>query len=97
VLRDQPREATGQRLSYSSANSSQADVARGSGGDASYTLAARPGQPAKAGPQPARAAAAGGAPATGSAEPVVRGDKVGRNDPCPCGSGLKYKRCHGAT
>ena len=21
--------------------------------------------------------------------------KVGRNDPCPCGSGLKYKRCHG--
>jgi preprotein translocase subunit SecA len=25
------------------------------------------------------------------------GDKVGRNDPCPCGSGKKYKRCHGAT
>jgi preprotein translocase subunit SecA len=23
-------------------------------------------------------------------------EKVGRNDPCPCGSGLKYKRCHGA-
>ncbi len=23
-------------------------------------------------------------------------DKVGRNDPCPCGSGLKYKKCHGA-
>ena len=21
--------------------------------------------------------------------------KVGRNDPCPCGSGFKYKRCHG--
>ena len=21
--------------------------------------------------------------------------KVGRNDPCPCGSGLKYKKCHG--
>ena len=20
---------------------------------------------------------------------------VGRNDPCPCGSGLKYKKCHG--
>jgi len=28
---------------------------------------------------------------------VVRGDKVGRNDPCPCGSGKKYKKCHGAT
>jgi len=21
--------------------------------------------------------------------------KIGRNDPCPCGSGKKYKRCHG--
>jgi hypothetical protein len=29
--------------------------------------------------------------------PVVRQQaKVGRNDPCPCGSGSKYKRCHGA-
>ncbi|MBQ2529056.1 MAG: SEC-C domain-containing protein, partial [Treponema sp.] len=23
------------------------------------------------------------------------GAKVGRNDPCPCGSGKKYKQCHG--
>jgi preprotein translocase subunit SecA len=23
------------------------------------------------------------------------GPKVGRNDPCPCGSGKKYKQCHG--
>jgi preprotein translocase subunit SecA len=31
-----------------------------------------------------------------SAQPVVRdGAKVGRNDPCPCGSGKKYKQCHG--
>jgi preprotein translocase subunit SecA len=28
---------------------------------------------------------------------VVKGDKVGRNDPCPCGSGKKYKKCHGAV
>ncbi|HUO86011.1 MAG TPA: SEC-C metal-binding domain-containing protein, partial [Thermoanaerobaculia bacterium] len=28
---------------------------------------------------------------------VHKGDKVGRNDPCPCGSGKKYKKCHGAT
>lgn len=28
-------------------------------------------------------------------EPVHVGPKVGRNDPCPCGSGLKYKNCHG--
>jgi len=27
---------------------------------------------------------------------VVRREKVGRNDPCPCGSGKKYKKCHGA-
>ena len=28
---------------------------------------------------------------------VVRGqEKVGRNDPCPCGSGKKFKKCHGA-
>jgi preprotein translocase subunit SecA len=31
-----------------------------------------------------------------AAEPVVRaGPKVGRNDPCPCGSGKKFKKCHG--
>jgi preprotein translocase subunit SecA len=28
---------------------------------------------------------------------VVRGDKIGRNDPCPCGSGKKYKKCCGAN
>jgi preprotein translocase subunit SecA len=28
-------------------------------------------------------------------QPFVRpGEKVGRNDPCPCGSGKKYKKCH---
>ena len=26
---------------------------------------------------------------------IVKGHKVGRNDPCPCGSGLKYKKCCG--
>jgi preprotein translocase subunit SecA len=33
-----------------------------------------------------------------ASEPAQRrtGDKVGRNDPCPCGSGKKYKKCHGA-
>lgn len=31
-----------------------------------------------------------------AAQPFVReGAKVGRNDPCPCGSGKKYKQCHG--
>ena len=32
----------------------------------------------------------------GAAQPVMRDQpKVGRNDPCPCGSGKKYKHCHG--
>lgn len=35
-----------------------------------------------------------------SAKPALKnidGDKVGRNDPCPCGSGKKYKKCHGVN
>jgi preprotein translocase subunit SecA len=54
--------------------------------------------------QDTAAAGRGGAPAPprtgGDDAPVktVRRDepKVGRNDPCPCGSGKKYKKCHGA-
>ena len=35
-------------------------------------------------------------PAPSAAQPFVRsGKKVGRNDPCPCGSGKKFKQCHG--
>ena len=33
----------------------------------------------------------------GNNRPYVRVDKkIGRNEPCPCGSGKKYKKCHGA-
>ena len=28
---------------------------------------------------------------------IVKGQKIGRNDPCPCGSGKKYKKCCGAN
>ena len=55
-------------------------------------------------------AAAGASAAQGAPRPArVGGDdaavkqvrrdepKVGRNDPCPCGSGKKYKKCHGAN
>jgi preprotein translocase subunit SecA len=47
------------------------------------------------------AAAAGGARGTpggqaqGKTAPIEVGEKVGRNDPCPCGSGKKFKHCHG--
>ncbi|HEV8335499.1 MAG TPA: preprotein translocase subunit SecA [Candidatus Polarisedimenticolia bacterium] len=38
------------------------------------------------------------APAKEAPEPARRAvGKVGRNDPCPCGSGKKYKKCHGAA
>src|SRR5467141_3949773 len=30
-------------------------------------------------------------------KPIRTGAKVGRNEPCPCGSGKKYKKCHGAA
>ncbi|EDM56138.1 preprotein translocase, SecA subunit [Vibrio parahaemolyticus AQ3810] len=39
---------------------------------------------------------ADGEESEGSNQPVVRDErKVGRNEPCPCGSGKKYKQCHG--
>ncbi len=39
---------------------------------------------------------AAGAPEAAAATPFVRSEKkVGRNEPCPCGSGKKYKHCHG--
>ncbi len=47
----------------------------------------------------AQAAAAGftGLEAVGAESPFVRGErKVGRNEPCPCGSGKKFKQCHGS-
>ena len=37
-----------------------------------------------------------GAGAVEKPKQVIRREKVGRNDPCPCGSGKKYKKCHGA-
>jgi preprotein translocase subunit SecA len=34
---------------------------------------------------------------TSGHQPIVRteGERIGRNDPCPCGSGKKFKQCHG--
>jgi len=39
---------------------------------------------------------AGSGAKSSARQPVVRGKKIGRNDPCPCGSGKKYKKCCGA-
>ncbi|MDW8229433.1 MAG: preprotein translocase subunit SecA [Saprospiraceae bacterium] len=42
-----------------------------------------------------RAGAEAGQRPTTRPQPIVRQPSVGRNDPCPCGSGKKYKNCHG--
>jgi preprotein translocase subunit SecA len=42
------------------------------------------------------ARSAGASAETNGATPRRAGEKVGRNDDCPCGSGKKYKKCHGA-
>ncbi len=39
----------------------------------------------------------GGDAAPAKPQPIRAAQKVGRNDPCPCGSGKKYKKCHGAV
>ena len=52
-------------------------------------------QPTKAEPQ-VRLQASGGEGAAVKRSASAK-DKVGRNSPCPCGSGKKYKRCHGAV
>jgi preprotein translocase subunit SecA len=55
-----------------------------------------------AAPQPGALPAPGGSSTEGAEiqlpKVIVRRDtpKVGRNDPCPCGSSKKYKHCHGA-
>jgi preprotein translocase subunit SecA len=70
-----------------------ADAAAGTAAVAGQAARARPR--AAAGGGGARAAAPVGGDA-GDGATFVRGDrKVGRNEPCPCGSGKKYKQCHG--
>jgi preprotein translocase subunit SecA len=47
-------------------------------------------EPVAGGASPEQSPAKAGKP-----QPIQVGEKVGRNDPCPCGSGKKYKQCHG--
>ena len=61
-----------------------------------------PDDPSSGGGMAAASSAGGGAPAATKApdtmQPTVKTEweKTARNAPCPCGSGRKYKRCHGA-
>ena len=50
----------------------------------------------QAAPEPGTDGTAGENNQADGTKTVVReGRKVGRNEPCPCGSGKKYKQCHG--
>jgi hypothetical protein len=53
-----------------------------------------PDAPIPAGPDPRRLATNRGEEQKENV-PVTAPDEPGRNDPCPCGSGKKYKKCHG--
>jgi preprotein translocase subunit SecA len=87
---------TPQKFSYTSSTTAGTTSTKPS---SSYTVAGQAstsgnGGSTPGGPSPqAQAQAAAAAQTQGT---VVRDDKVGRNEPCPCGSGLKYKKCHGA-
>ena len=103
ALRDEPQRQPAQQFSYTSSTSaSSAPTAgaasytvsstQGVGGGNGHGVGNAPTRPAGVGAPGAAAAAAAAQQASGSAT----SEKVGRNAPCPCGSGLKYKKCHGA-
>ncbi|MEX2620922.1 MAG: preprotein translocase subunit SecA [Egibacteraceae bacterium] len=105
ALRAQPAPQPAPQFSYSSATSASSAPAAGatsytvsstqssgtSGGNGGGGSATAPARPAGMGAPGAAAAAAAAQHASGAAT----SDKVGRNEPCPCGSGQKYKKCHG--
>ena len=92
---NQPAQSTGSRWGGSTNTSSTASFSY-AGGTAedqpSALAAARQGQPVAEGDEyyeeePVQFV---------ETRTVAEEDRVGRNDPCPCGSGKKYKKCHGA-
>ncbi|HET7648858.1 MAG TPA: preprotein translocase subunit SecA [Gaiellaceae bacterium] len=86
-----------------SAELQQAPAANGANGDLAYEHQQLAGSDAILAAGGTSTAAAGFATGGGVATPVAQRPKVnseyenvGRNDPCPCGSGKKFKKCHGA-
>ncbi len=88
-----PRRPAPQRRPPLIMNNPGADATASSIFGAPRSAAAATAPPPRAAQQPARVGGDDAKVAT------VRRDepKVGRNDPCPCGSGKKYKKCHGAA
>jgi preprotein translocase subunit SecA len=78
------QSANGGRMQYEHESLAGADAIAAAGGSAAGT---------------ATMAMTGGTTTTaGSPKPIVKSDRenIGRNDPCWCGSGKKFKKCHGA-
>ena len=84
---DRPAGVNPQKLSYVSSETTGAAPSAGAG---SYSVSTSPVPVGSA-----KAAAELGAHERLSGQ--ATSDKVGRNDPCPCGSGNKYKKCHGTA
>jgi len=79
--------ANGDGLSYEHQSVAGSDAIRAAGTPESTPRQAGAG---------ATAGAGGAAATTVSTGQRIVAEQVGRNDPCPCGSGKKYKKCHGA-
>ena len=91
-LNDERRGVDPTRLSYSAPSGASGETgARRAAGKASYQVA---GDSAATSAGPGSGGAAASAAATRQ-QTVRNEEKIGRNDPCPCGSGKKYKHCHG--
>ncbi|HUF88830.1 MAG TPA: preprotein translocase subunit SecA, partial [Gemmatimonadota bacterium] len=88
---DRRRRERMQRQQIAMHSAAPAMAGATAGGTATGT-AGLPGPVSGGGTEPASSQAASESPDTF----VREGEKIGRNDPCPCGSGKKYKKCHGA-
>jgi preprotein translocase subunit SecA len=80
-------QSAGPRLTYQSGG--------GSGGSSSYTVGSATTTDDR-GRQVERRQDGSTVRRVSAGDTYTSEEKVGRNEPCPCGSGLKYKRCHGA-
>ncbi len=88
----QQQDALGGRVSYSSPEAALEGSNVGSAQRVAQAQAQAEGMPSPA-PKPAETAR----PQTFEKDKNDPWANVGRNDPCPCGSGKKYKKCHGAN
>jgi len=95
AVRRPQRDPRGARLDPMGIASSARTESPGDSAGTSMGGAAAAAMASGGGPDPATLQTNRGSSAGASQEPVTAPDEPGRNDPCPCGSGKKYKKCHG--